>query len=140
MLINSRRKAIMFIGQRKAFYKQRILESSCAKKETFDTKIFMISRNSNSKNGPTKIYGRQPLKIFKGFKFFKGCLPQIFTLSILEYFSYENNLPVALPLKRENRYYSLAFICEIFSRLEKYIAYTYTCWLYYKTSCTVHLG
>ena len=92
------------------------------------------------KNGPTKIYGRQPLKIFKGFKFFKGCLPQIFTLSILEYFSYENNLPVALPLKRENRYYSLAFICEIFSRLEKYIAYTYTCWLYYKTSCTVHLG
>ena len=59
MPINSRRKAIMFIGQRKAFYKQRILESSCAKKETFDTKIFMISRNSNSKN-------RQPITITSG--------------------------------------------------------------------------
>ena len=30
------------------------------------------------KNGPSKIYGRQPLKDFlKAVRFFKGCLPQI---------------------------------------------------------------
>ena len=29
------------------------------------------------KSGPGKICGRQPLKNLKGYKFFKGCLPQI---------------------------------------------------------------
>ena len=48
------------------------------------------------KNGPSKIYGRQPLKTLKGvssaysrpysFKFFKGCLPQILVGPFFEYF------------------------------------------------------
>ena len=47
------------------------------------------------KNGRSKICGRQPLKILKGytlypFKFFKGCLPQILLDSFL------NNLDLML--------------------------------------------
>ena len=34
MPVNSRLKAIEIIGQRKAFYRQRIPESSCVRKET----------------------------------------------------------------------------------------------------------
>ena len=43
--VNSRHKAIQIIGQRKAFYKQIIPESSCARKETVDIDIFLRSRN-----------------------------------------------------------------------------------------------
>ena len=35
------------IGHRKAFYKQRIPESSCARKETVDIDILVTSRNGN---------------------------------------------------------------------------------------------
>ena len=35
------------MGQRKAFYKQRIPGSSCAKKEIVDIDIFVISRNGD---------------------------------------------------------------------------------------------
>ena len=36
-------KATKIIGQRKAFYRQRIPESSCVRKETVDIDIFVIS-------------------------------------------------------------------------------------------------
>ena len=44
MSVNSRLKAIMIIGQRKAFYRQRIPESSCARKETVNIEILVTSR------------------------------------------------------------------------------------------------
>ena len=50
MSANSRLKAIQFIGQRKAFYKQRIPKSSCARKETVDIDILVTSRNGDKKN------------------------------------------------------------------------------------------
>ena len=40
MSVNSRLKAIQIIGQRKAFYWQRIPESSCARKEPVDKAIW----------------------------------------------------------------------------------------------------
>ena len=42
---NSRLKASKIIGQRKAFYRQRISEPSCARKETVDIDILVTSRN-----------------------------------------------------------------------------------------------
>ena len=42
-------RAILIIAQRKAFYRQRIPESSCAWKEIVDTKILVTSRNGNKK-------------------------------------------------------------------------------------------
>ena len=44
MSVNSRLKATKIIGQRKAFYRQRISESSCARKETVDIDILMVSK------------------------------------------------------------------------------------------------
>ena len=49
MSANSRLKATKIIRQRKAFYGQRIRESSYAKKETVDTDILVISRNGDRK-------------------------------------------------------------------------------------------
>ena len=49
MSVNSRLKATKIIGQRKAFYRQRIPESSCARKETVDIDIFVTSRNGDRK-------------------------------------------------------------------------------------------
>ena len=49
MYVNSRLQAIKIIGQRKAFYRQRIPESSCARKETVDIDILVISRNGDRK-------------------------------------------------------------------------------------------
>ena len=43
--VNSRLKASKIIGQRKAFYRQRIPEPSCARKETVDIDILVTSRN-----------------------------------------------------------------------------------------------
>ena len=43
MSVNSRLKAIKIIGQKKAFFKQRIPESSCAMKETVDIDILVTS-------------------------------------------------------------------------------------------------
>ena len=45
MSVNSGLKATRVIGQRKTFYRQRIQESSCARKETADTDILVTSRN-----------------------------------------------------------------------------------------------
>ena len=48
MSVNSRLKATTkIIGQRKAFYRQRIPESSCVKKETVDINILVTSRNGD---------------------------------------------------------------------------------------------
>ena len=50
MSVNSRLKATKIIDQRKAFYRQRIPESSCARKETVDKDILVISTNGDKKN------------------------------------------------------------------------------------------
>ena len=50
MSVNSRLKATKIIGQRKAFYRHRIPESSCATKETVDIDILVTSRNEDKKN------------------------------------------------------------------------------------------
>ena len=49
MFVNFRLKATKIIGQRKAFYRQRIPESRCVRKETTDTDILAISRNGDRK-------------------------------------------------------------------------------------------
>ena len=49
MSVNSRLKATKIIGQRKAFYRQRIPESSCARKETVDIDILVTSSNGDRK-------------------------------------------------------------------------------------------
>ena len=47
MSVNSTLKAIQIIGQRKTFYRQRIPESSCARKETASIDILVTSRNGD---------------------------------------------------------------------------------------------
>ena len=49
MSVNSRLKATKIIGQRKTHYRQRIPESSCARKETVDIDILVASRNGDKK-------------------------------------------------------------------------------------------
>ena len=49
MFVNSRLKATKIIGQRKAFYRQRIPEFSYASKKTVDIDILVRSRNSDRK-------------------------------------------------------------------------------------------
>ena len=49
MSLDSRLKPTKIRGQRKAFHKQRIPESSRTKKETVDLDIFVTSRNSDRK-------------------------------------------------------------------------------------------
>ena len=49
MSAKSRLKAVKIIGQRKAFFRQRIPEFSCVKKETVDIDIRVTSRNGNRK-------------------------------------------------------------------------------------------
>ena len=66
MSVNSRRKAIYIIARRKAFYKQRIPESSCARKETADIEILVKSRNGDRKIMESiRIQSRLPSKIRK---------------------------------------------------------------------------
>ena len=49
MSVNSRLKATKIIGQRKAFYRQRIPASTYARKETVDIDIFVTSRDGDRK-------------------------------------------------------------------------------------------
>ena len=49
MSVNSGLKATQTIGQRKAFYRLRIPEFSCARKETVDIDIIVTSRNGKRK-------------------------------------------------------------------------------------------
>ena len=60
MSVNSRLKATKMIGQRKAFYRQRISESSCARKETVDIDILVTSRNDDKKMQSIRITSRPP--------------------------------------------------------------------------------
>ena len=61
MSVNSRLKATKIIGQRKAFYRQRIPEFSCARKETVDIDILITSRNGDRKIMQTiRITSRPP--------------------------------------------------------------------------------
>ena len=46
MSVNSRLKATKIIGQRRAFYRQGIPESSCARKGTVDIDILVTSNLS----------------------------------------------------------------------------------------------
>ena len=48
MSVNSRLKAAKIIGQKKAFYSQRLPESSCARKETVDID-FLVPSNGDRK-------------------------------------------------------------------------------------------
>ena len=49
MPVNSTLKDTKITGKRKAFYRQRIPESSCARKETVDIDILVTSRNGHRK-------------------------------------------------------------------------------------------
>ena len=49
MSVNCRLKATKIIGQKKSFYRQRIPESSCARKETVEIDILVPSRNDGRK-------------------------------------------------------------------------------------------
>ena len=49
MSVNSRLKATKIIGQSKGLYRQRIPQSSCARKETVDIDILVTSRNGDRK-------------------------------------------------------------------------------------------
>ena len=50
MSVNSGLKASKILGQRKAFYSQRIPEFSCARKGTVDIDILVTSRNGDKKS------------------------------------------------------------------------------------------
>ena len=72
MSVNSRLKAIQIIGQCKPFYKQRIPESSCTRKETLDIDILVTFRNGDRKIiQSTIITIRLPSRIRKWNKFSK---------------------------------------------------------------------
>ena len=63
MPVNSRLKTTKIIAQRKAFYRQIIPESSCARKETVDINILVTSRNGDRKIMQSiKILSRPPLR------------------------------------------------------------------------------
>ena len=49
MSVNSKLKATKITGQKKVFYRQRIPESSCTRKETVDIDILVTSRNGDRK-------------------------------------------------------------------------------------------
>ena len=49
MSVKSRLKATKILGQRKAFYRQRIREFNCARKETVDINILVKSTNGDRK-------------------------------------------------------------------------------------------
>ena len=66
MSVYSTLKVTQIIGQRKAFYRQRIPESSCARKETIDMDILVTSRNGDKKNHA--IYQNNELN-FEKFEF-----------------------------------------------------------------------
>ena len=66
MSVNSRLEAAKIIGQRKAFYRQRIPESSCARKETVDIDILVTSRNGDRKiMQSVRITSRSPSRASK---------------------------------------------------------------------------
>ena len=70
MSVNSRLKDLRIIGERKAFWKQRITESSCVMKETVFIHILATSRNGDRKiMQSARIMSRPPSKIKKWNQF-----------------------------------------------------------------------
>ena len=70
MSVNSGPKATQIIGQRKAFYRQRIPEFSHARKETVDIDILVTSRNGERKIMQSiRITSRPPSRIRKRDQF-----------------------------------------------------------------------
>ena len=70
MSVNSRLKANKIICQRNAFKRQRIPESSCARKETVDIDILVTSRNGDKKIMQSiRITSRPTLRIRKWNQF-----------------------------------------------------------------------
>ena len=64
---NSGLKATKIIGQRKSFYRQRIPEPSCARKETVNIEILETSRNDDRKIMQSiRINSRPPSRKSKG--------------------------------------------------------------------------
>ena len=69
MSVNSRLEATKMIGQRKAFYRQRIPEFSRARKETVDIDILVTSRNGDRKIMQSiRMTSRPPSRKRKGNK------------------------------------------------------------------------
>ena len=63
MSANSRLQATKVIGQRKAFYRQIISESSYVRKESVDIDILVTSKNGDSKIMQSiRITSRPPLR------------------------------------------------------------------------------
>ena len=63
MSVNSGLEDTKIIGQRKAFYRQRIPEFSCVRKETVDIVILVTSRNGHRKIMKSiRIRSRPPLR------------------------------------------------------------------------------
>ena len=63
MKLLPRTKANKILGQKKAFYRQRISGSSCAMKETVDIDILVTSRNGDRKIMQSiRIMSRPPLR------------------------------------------------------------------------------
>ena len=61
MSVNSTLNATSIKGQRKPFYRLKIPESSCAKKETVEIDVLVRSRNSDRKiMQPIRITSRPP--------------------------------------------------------------------------------
>ena len=50
MSVNSRLKGVQIKGQRKAFYRWRIPESSCVRKEPVDIDIYVTSKMATEKS------------------------------------------------------------------------------------------
>ena len=70
MPVNSRIKATKIIGQRKVFYRKRIPEFSCARKETVHIDILVTSRNGDRKIMQSiRITSRPPSRISKWNQF-----------------------------------------------------------------------
>ena len=70
MSANSRLKATKIIGRRKSFYRQRIPESTCARKETVDINVLVTARNGDRKIMQSiRITCRLPLRIRKWNRF-----------------------------------------------------------------------
>ena len=69
---NYRLKATKIIGETKAFYRQRISESSCARKETAEIDILATSRNGDRKIMQSIRITRRPPSRIRKWNQFRG--------------------------------------------------------------------
>ena len=70
MYVISRLNSKTIVGQSKAFYRERVPESSCAKKETVDIDILVACRNGDRKMMQSiTITSKPPLRINKWNQF-----------------------------------------------------------------------